>query len=188
MMEPAQPKGSVAVALSHPMEMPPGLLSQIALQLMRSGGKDLEELFARAYQLICKEKEFLSGVTPAELAFVAIHGRRWKPGEGAVLPDELIFDPAKPAESFKTFRSKLKGTPLPRRNAFLKRWIGECHEIYLEQRAKFEQGKRIPGLDGFIFVGEEIEGLKRYMRIRSVKSRSAKRARQLFLAGHEKSF
>jgi hypothetical protein len=189
MMEPADPEGSVAVALSHPMEMPPGLLSQIALQLMQSeGGKDLEGLFAQAYQLICKEKEFLSEVPPAELAFVAIHGRRWKLGEGVVLPDTLIFDPAKPAESCKIFRSKLKGTPLAHRNAILERWIRECHEIYFQQREKHGQGERVPGFEGFIFVGGEIEGLKRYLRIRSVKSRSAKRARQLFLAGHEKSF
>lgn len=166
-----------------------GLLSQIALQLMQSErDKDLEELFARAYQLICKEKEFLSGVPPAELAFVAIHGRRWRLGEGVPLPDELIFDPAKPAESFKIFRSKLKGTPLPHRNAFLERRIRECYEIFLQQREKRGQGERMPGFQGFIFVGIEIEGLKRYLRIRSVKARSAKRARQLFLAGHEESF
>ena len=151
-------------------------------------GKDLEELFARAYQLICKEKEFLSGVPPAELAFVAIYGRRWRLGEGVPIPDELIFDPAKPAESFKTFRSKLKGTPLPHRNAIFERQIRECYEIFLQQREKHGRGERVPGFKGFIFVGEEIEGLKRYLRIRSLKSRSAKRARHLFLAGHEKSF
>jgi len=77
---------------------------------------------------------------------------------------------------------------LPHRDAFLEKWIRECHEIYLEQREKFGQGERIPGFEGFIFDGIEIEGLKRYLRIRSVKSRSAKRAQQLFLAGHEKSF
>ena len=119
---------------------------------------------------------------------MAMYGRRWRPGDGVVLPDALIFDPAKPAESCKLFRRQLKGTPLPHRDAFLEKWIRECHEIYLERREEVGQKERIPAFKGFIFVGKEIEGLKRCLRIRSIHSRSAKRAKKLFLAGHGKTF
>ena len=122
-----------------------------------------------ACQMLCQMNEFLSEVSSAELEFMAIYGRRWRPGDGVVLPDALIFDPAKPAESCKLFRRQLRGTPLPHRDAFLEKWIGSATKSTSNWREEFGQRERVPGFKGFIFVGKEIEGLKRCLRIRSMK-------------------
>lgn len=187
-LEPYAGRGGTLVRLSDGTEVPLEGFGQFALQLQAlNPAMDWEDILPLAAQKLCQVKGFFCGLEAGELAFVATHGRRWRPGEGLDLP-ALIFDPTNPKGSCKVFRDKLKGTPLPHRDAFLERRIRECHEIYLQQREKFGQGERVPGFEGFIFVGKEIEGLKRYLRIRSVKSRSAKRARQLFLAGREKKF
>jgi hypothetical protein len=75
---------SEVVRLSHPIKIPPGMLSQTALQLKAlEPRKDLiGELFPRAYQLLCEEKNFLFGGEVRELAFIETHGRRWRAGEG----------------------------------------------------------------------------------------------------------
>jgi hypothetical protein len=152
-------------------------------------------------QKIYQMSELLSGAHPAEFEFMAAHARRWKPGDGISLKaDVMIFDPAQPAESCKVFRERLKGTLLPRQDGALERRIWECHEIYLERRGELGQGKRFPpsgepggvvdtfypGFEGPIFIGREIEGLKRYLDIRFACARSAQRAKQLFLAGAKK--
>ena len=177
------------VKLGHGIEISLDRLDKYALQLMAlNPDKDwVEEIIPLACEKLYQMRGFLLGISPAELEFVATHGRRWRPGEGVVLPDALIFDPAKPAESCKIFRSKLKGTPLPQRDAFLEKWIRECHEIYLQRREKLGQRERIAGFEGFIFVGKEIEGLKRYMRIRSAKSPLCQESEATFSGGARKN-
>ena len=189
------------VKLGHGIEVSLDRLDKYALQLMAlNPEKDwVEEIIPLACEKLYHMSEFLLGISAAELEFVATHGRRWRPGDGLDLPT-LIFDPANPKASCKAFRDKLKGTPLPHRNAILARWIRECHEIYLQERERLGQGKRFPavvspgvrpinypGFAGPIFIGKEIGGLKRYMCIRSANSRSARRAKQLFLARHGKT-
>jgi hypothetical protein len=196
-------KGGTLVRLGDGIEVPIERLDRYALALAAQHPKMdwVEEIIPLACQRLGQMSGFLSGVHPAELEFATTHGRRWKPGEGIILQaDVLIFDPAFAKESCKAFRERLKGTALPFQDGALERRIYECHEIYLERREELGQGRRFPpsgkpggladtfypGFEGPVFVGKEIDGLARYMRIRSVKARSAGRAKQLFLAGAKK--
>jgi hypothetical protein len=174
----------------------------LAFQALYPDKDWVEEIIPLAVRRIYQMSELLSGgAYPAEFEFMAAHARRWKPGDGISLKaDVLIFDPAFAKESCKAFRERLKGTALPFQDGALERRIYECHEIYLERREELGQGRRFPpsgkpggvmgtfypGFEGPVFIGKEIEGLARYMNIRSVKARSARRAKQLFLAGAKK--
>ena len=196
-------EGSTLVRLGKGIEIPIERLDQYALALAAQyPDKDwVEEIIPLACQRLGQMSEFLSRIHPIELEFMAMHGRRWKLGDGISLKaDILVFDPAQPAESARVFRARLKGTLLPHGDPALIRRIWECHEIYLERREELGQGKRFPpfgkpggvadtfypGFEGPCFIGKEIEGLKRYMNIRFPKARSAQRAKQLFLAGAKK--
>jgi hypothetical protein len=201
-LEPSVLKDGTLVRLCDGIEVPIERLDRYALALAAQHPKMdwVEEIIPLACQRLGQMSGFLSGVHPAELEFATTHGRRWKPGEGIILQaDVLIFDPALAKESCKVFR-ELKGTLLPVTDAALIRRIWECHEIYSERREQLGQKRRFPpsgepgaladtfypGFEGPVFIGKEIEGLKRYMNIRFAHARSAGRAKQLFLAGSQK--
>jgi hypothetical protein len=135
------------LTLSHPINLPPGLLTQVALQIKAlepRKGLTLEELFPRAYQLLCEEQKFLFGSEERELAFIETHGRRWRAGEGfdySKVPPiaELKFDPANLEASCNLLRSWFEGIKLARWNKTLAEHVMECHKaIHRAQEARKE--------------------------------------------------
>jgi hypothetical protein len=187
----------------HPLKIPPGILSQLVLlfmQLPRYRSASTEELFPRAYQLFCDERAFLS-MEPEELTFSASHGRRWGPGDrwkpeagidrSKLLPEpRLILDPAKLEASCRVFREQFKAVELPKRDRILANWIWEAYEILKEEygidRQDFKSGtepvEQAEGDRPFVFTGLKVTNLLReYLVIRSMGSRSAERAKRLFL-------
>src|SRR4029077_9817103 len=110
-------------------KLPPGLLSQTALQLKAlEPRKDLiGELFPRAYQLLCEEKNFLFGGEVRELAFIETHGRRWRAGEGfdySKVPPitELKFNPANLEASCNLLRSWFEAIRFPKKDSTLEKY------------------------------------------------------------------
>ena len=177
---------------THPIKLPTGLLSLVALQLQTSsaGGLKIEEFFPRAYQLLCEEKKFLGGTEPRELAHIETNGRRWEAGEGfdySKVPPvpELKFDPspAKLEESCKHLRSQFEGIKLARRNKTLAEHVGECHKAIhraLERRKELlhargeedaggvaaQSYEAFAGPGALIFVGWQVGVLVEYLALR----------------------
>jgi hypothetical protein len=196
------------IRLSHPIKLPAGLLSQTALQLKAlEPRKDLiGELFPRAYQLLCEEKNFLFGSEVRELAFIETHGRRWRAGEGfdySKVPPiaELKFDPANLEASCNLLRSWFEGIRFPKRDSTLEKYARECHKaIYRAREARKEllrargeedvggvaaQDYKAFACEGLVFIGTQVWFLKDYIDYRS-KGSTAQKAEQLLLAKRRK--
>jgi hypothetical protein len=134
--------------LTHPIPLPPGVLSEKAMQLkvlaLKRRGASIEDFFPRAYQLLCNEQRFLGGTEPRELAFIDAHGRRWRAGEGFLLSaeglekapavPELKFDPANLEASCKMLRDLFEGISFPARPATLEKYVRECHKAIHRER------------------------------------------------------
>jgi hypothetical protein len=194
--------------LTHPIPFPLGLLSQKAMQLKeleRYTGL-IEDLFPRAYQLLCNEQKFLRGTEPRELAFIETHGRRWRVGEGidySKVPPiaELRFDPANLEASCNLLRSWFEGIRFPKRDSTLEKYVSECHKaIHRAREARKEllrargeedvggvaaQDYKAFACEGLVFIGTQVSFLKDYINYRS-KGSSAKKAEQLVLAKRRK--
>ncbi len=147
--------------LSYPIKLPPGLLTQVALQLKtskRPGRLEIGELFPRAYQLLCEEKNFLFGTEARELAFIDTHGRRWKAGEGFLLSaeglekapavPEIKFDPS-PANlgaSCQMLRDLFEGISFPAKPATLAQYVRDCHKAVHRERERRKSVLRAKGV------------------------------------------
>jgi hypothetical protein len=190
--------------LTHPIPFPLGLLSQKAMQLKeleRYTGL-IEDLFPRAYQLLCNEQKFLRGTEPRELAFIETHGRRWRVGEGidySKLPPiaELRFDFAHLEESCKRLRSQFEGILFPAKSGTLGQYVKECHQAVHREQERRKTALRARGVPnaqrvsrqsyrafvrrGFVFVGTQVLFLKDYIDYRS-RGSTAQKAEQLVLA------
>ena len=66
---PTKAEGGGTVKLTHPIPLPPGVLSEKAMQLkaLERYKGSIEDLFPRAYQLLCNERSFLGGRNPGSL-------------------------------------------------------------------------------------------------------------------------
>jgi hypothetical protein len=148
--------------LIHPIPLPPGVLSQVAVQLNALFPREdlIEDLFPRAYQLLCEEQKFLGGTEPRELAFVSTHGRHWKAGEGFLLSaeglakapavPELKFDPspAKLEASCEMLRLLFEGISFPARPETLANYVRECHKAIHRERERRKTALRDQGEPG----------------------------------------
>ena len=202
-LSPASTKaeGGGTVKLTHPIPLPPGVLSEKAMQLKtleRYKGL-IEDLFPRAYQLLCNEKRFPGGTEPRELAFIETHGRRWRAGEGfdySKLPPiaELVFDPANLEESCKILRSQFEEIRFPERDSTLEKYVRQCHKaVHREWRRRRDilraQGSALLrprshrrfARRALVFIGNEVWFLRDYIDYRS-KGSTAQKAEQLVLA------
>jgi hypothetical protein len=198
------------IKLTHPIKLPPGLLSLVALQLKTSsaGGLEIEDFFPRAYQLLCNEQRFLGGTEPRELAFIDAHARRWKAGEGFLLSAEglekvppiaeLIFDPANLEASCKMLHGAFKGIRFPERDPTLEKYVRECHKaVHREWRRERDilrargdaflkpQSRRRFARKALVFIGTEVWFLRDYIDYRA-KGSAAQKAEQLVLAKRRK--
>jgi hypothetical protein len=144
-LSPTEAESGGTVKLTHPIPLPPGVLSQKAMQLkaLERYKGFIEDLFPRVYQLLCNEQKFLRGTEPRELAFIETHGRRWRAGEGFLvgaegLPPvpELKFDPspAKLVASCKMLRSQCDGIKLSRRNKTLAEHVKDVTRPFTAHR------------------------------------------------------
>jgi hypothetical protein len=152
-LSPTEAESGGTVKLTHPIPLPPGVLSQKAMQLkaLERYKGFIEDLFPRVYQLLCNEQKFLRGTEPRELAFIETHGRRWRAGEGFLvgaegLPPvpELKFDPspAKLVASCKMLRSQCDGIKLSRRNKTLAEHVKDVTRPFTAHRNAVRSGSR----------------------------------------------
>jgi hypothetical protein len=177
------------IKLTHPIKLPPGLLSLVALQLKTSsaGGLEIGEFFPRAYQLLCEEKKFLFGSEVRELAFIETNGRCREPFEGIdyskfLTVPELKFDPANLEASCEMLRNQFKEIKLAKRNKTLAEHVGECHKAIHRAREADKELLRARGEpDAYgtakqsysafahgelAFVGGQIDSLRDYLDLR----------------------
>ena len=194
---PTKAEGGGTVKLTHPIPLPPGVLSEKAMQLkaLERYKGSIEDLFPRAYQLLCNEKRFLGGTEPRELAFIDTHGRRWKAGEGFLLSaeglekapavPEIKFDPS-PANlgaSCQMLRDLFEGISFPAKAATLAQYVRDCHKAVHRERERRKSVLRAKGVPnaqrvskqsyrafvrrGLVFVGSQIGFLRDYLDLRA---------------------
>ena len=206
----AEPPSSAEPCEARPSDKAPARFAYPGCPATQGAGApqgfNLEDLFPRAYQILCEEKNFLFGTEARELAFIETHGRRWKAGEGIDYPalptiPELRFDPANLEASCKMLHDVFDGISFPARPETLANYVRECHKAIHRERERRKtalrdqeepmaygiarQSYKAFAREGLVFVGDQVLFLATYIDLRS-KGSGFRKAEQLVLARRRK--